>query len=73
MKFTNEAMSIEFCPVCRANANMSITISPKAGADRNGKMKMINVKTYHCESCRFFVRSIGASDFIQKEIPSQAP
>jgi hypothetical protein len=46
----------EFCPHCRTVANMNVTVIPRAIA--GAKMTTITTKTYHCESCGAFVRSI---------------
>jgi len=62
MKCTGEAMSIEFCPLCRTTTNMIITLTPKAIAGPDGKMKTITIKTYHCESCGSFVRNENEED-----------
>jgi hypothetical protein len=37
---------------------MSVTITPRTIAGKDGKMKTMTNKTYHCESCGSFVRSI---------------
>jgi hypothetical protein len=62
MKFTNESISIEYCPFCRTAANMIATVAPQAIACKDGMMKTINTKTYHCGSCGSFVRSIDAQE-----------
>jgi len=51
-------MPREFCPICRTAANMNVTVTPRAIVGKDGKMKAITTRTYHCESCGFFVRSI---------------
>jgi len=51
-------MPSEYCPLCRIAANMNVTVIPRAIAGKDGKMKTITTKTYHCESCGAFVRSI---------------
>jgi len=58
MKFTNESISIEYCLCCRTSADMNVAVTPKGIAGKNGKMKTISTKTYHCGSCGSFVRSI---------------
>jgi hypothetical protein len=37
---------------------MIVTVTPKGITGKDGKMKMITIKAYHCESCRSFVRSM---------------
>jgi hypothetical protein len=37
---------------------MNVTVTPRAIAGKNGKMKTMTNKTYHCESRGSFVRSI---------------
>jgi len=41
---------------------MIVTVTPKGIAVKDGKMKMIAIKAYHCEFCRSFVRSIDEED-----------
>ncbi len=55
-------MPSEFCPFCRTANNMSVTVTPKAIAGKDGKIKKITTKTYHCESCGSFVRSIDEDE-----------
>ncbi len=50
-------MQSQFCPNCRTVANMIETVTRRAIAGHDGKMDMITIKTYHCESCRSFVSS----------------
>ena len=57
MKFTDKAMSVEFCPLCRTSRTVSVTVMPITVTAEDGKIKTIVIKTYHCESCRSFVRS----------------
>ncbi len=52
-------MPSEFCPHCRTASNIKITVTPRAIADKDGKMKTIITNAYHCESCGSFVRSIA--------------
>ncbi|MCK9420677.1 MAG: hypothetical protein M0R70_15035 [Nitrospirae bacterium] len=51
-------MPIEFCHLCRTAANMVVSSTPRTIASKAGKMKTIITKTYHCESCGSFVRSV---------------
>jgi len=51
-------MPSEYCPLCRTAANMKVTVTPRAIVGKDGNMKTIDTKTYHCESCGSFVRSI---------------
>ncbi len=55
-------MPSEFCPLCRTATNMIVTVTSKGIAGKDGKMKMITIKAYHCEFCRSFVRSIYEED-----------
>ncbi len=50
-------MSVEYCPQCRTTTNMGLTVVPKETTGKDGKRKTMSVKTYHCETCRAFVRS----------------
>jgi hypothetical protein len=58
MKCIDKATSIEFCPHCGTSRTMGVTIMPGTVTAEDGKSKVIVVKTYHCESCRSFVRSM---------------
>ncbi len=51
-------MPIEFCRLCRTATNMITTVTPRTIADKDGKMKTMSIKTYHCESCGSFARNI---------------
>ena len=55
-------MPSEYCPLCRIAANMNVTVMPRAIAGKDGKMKTITTKTYHCESCGSFVRNENEED-----------
>ncbi len=55
-------MPSEFCPLCRSATNMSVTVTLRTIAVKDGKMKTMTTKTYHCESCGFFVRSIDENE-----------
>jgi hypothetical protein len=55
-------MSIDYCSVCKTATNMIVTVTRKAIADKDGKMKTITIKSYHCESCRSFIRSTDEKD-----------
>jgi hypothetical protein len=55
-------MPSELCPLCRTAANMMITVTARAIAGRDSKMKTITTRTYHCESCGSFVRSIDEDE-----------
>jgi hypothetical protein len=57
MKCIDKTTSIEYCPYCRTSRTMGVTIMPSALTAEDGTIKVIAVKTYHCESCRSFVRS----------------
>ena len=57
MKCTSKATSIDFCSVCRTANTMIVTFTTKTIVGQDGKTKTIAIKTYHCESCRSFVRS----------------
>jgi hypothetical protein len=57
-----EAMSIEFCPLCRTATNMIVTVSPGTIARKDGKMKTITFKTYHSESCGSFVKTLRTTN-----------
>jgi hypothetical protein len=41
---------------------MAVTVTPRAIAGNDGKIKMITTSTYHCESCGSFVRSIDKEE-----------
>jgi hypothetical protein len=69
MKFTNESMSIEYCPFCRTAANMIATITLKAIGRKDDTMKTITTKTYHCGSCGSFVRSIDEEEDVKSAEP----
>ncbi len=59
MKCIDKTTSIEYCSFCRTSRNMSITMMPRvAAATGDARNKMMIVKTYYCESCRSFVRSM---------------
>ena len=58
MKFTNETVSIEYCPLCRTAASMIATVARQVIACKDGRMKTVSTKTYHCGSCGSFVRSV---------------
>ncbi len=62
MKFTNDFNPIEYCAFCRTAATMNVAAAPLAIAGKNGKIKTIIVKTYHCGSCGSFVRSIDEDE-----------
>ena len=62
MKFTNENVSIEYCPLCRIAANMIATVARKVIACEDDRMKTVSTKTYHCGSCGSFVRSVDDED-----------
>jgi hypothetical protein len=51
-------MPSEFCPLCRTAANMIVSATQRTIVSKDGKMKTITTKAYHCESCASFVRSI---------------
>lgn len=50
-------MQSEYCPICRTITTVMETVVPKVITDNDGDTKVVIVKTYHCESCRSFVRS----------------
>ena len=41
---------------------MVVTVTPRVIAGKDGRMKKITTKTFHCESCGSFVRSIDEDD-----------
>jgi hypothetical protein len=51
-------MPSELCPLCRTITNMIVTVTPRGISGKDGKMKTISTKTYHCGSCGSFVRSV---------------
>ena len=62
MKCISKTMSIDYCSVCKTATNMIVTVTPKAIAGKDGKMETITIKSYHCESCRSFIRSTDERD-----------
>ncbi len=62
MKCISKTMSIDYCSVCKTATNMIVTVTPKAIAGKDGKMETITIKSYHCESCRSFIRSTDEKD-----------
>jgi hypothetical protein len=58
MKYIDKTTAIEYCSVCGSSGTMSITMMPRLkAATEDGGSKVMIVKTYHCESCRSFVRN----------------
>ena len=55
-------MPSEYCPLCGTAANMKVTVIRRAIVDTDGNMTTIDTKTYHCESCGSFVRSIDEKE-----------
>jgi hypothetical protein len=73
MKCIDEnAASVEFCPVCRTSTTMSVSAAPDSVFTSKGKIKIIVFKTFHCESCRSFVRSILRPESKPKSKASRA-
>ncbi|OIP62845.1 MAG: hypothetical protein AUK29_07710 [Nitrospirae bacterium CG2_30_53_67] len=50
-------MPSEFCTICKKITNTVVTVMPRIITGPDGKVETITVKTYHCESCRSFMRS----------------
>ncbi|MBT4497961.1 MAG: hypothetical protein HOC74_09590 [Gemmatimonadetes bacterium] len=50
-------MATAFCPHCRAVRNMSVAISRRKAPGKDGKPTEIETRSFHCETCHFFVRS----------------
>ncbi len=57
-------MPSEFCTICKKITNMAVTVMQRTITGPDGKVETITVKTYHCESCRSFVRSEEAGRYI---------
>lgn len=51
------AVHTAYCPHCRAVTNLSVSVIPTIVTEPDGKEKIVSSRTYHCESCRSFVRS----------------
>jgi hypothetical protein len=51
-------MPREYCSLCRTVVNLSETVTPRTLVGKDGKIKTIITRTYHCDSCGSFVRSI---------------
>ena len=47
----------ELCPICGKIQNMKTTTSEQKEKSKNGKIKIIQTLTYHCEICHGFVKS----------------
>ena len=47
----------ELCPMCRKIANMIISFVMRTVTGADGETKLIKMNTYHCETCRSFVRT----------------
>ncbi len=67
MKCISKTMSIDYCSVCKTATNMIVTVTPKAIAGKDGKMETITIKSYHCESCRSFIRSTDEKGGLMKK------
>ena len=46
-----------YCPHCRIVTNLSVSITLRFIADADGKEETVVSRTYHCETCRSFVRN----------------
>jgi hypothetical protein len=44
------------CPQCRMITNMTVSFMTRAVTGADGRTKFIRIATYHCETCRSFVR-----------------
>ncbi len=53
-------MQRAFCPKCGALRNMEVTTSRRKVTRPDGTKREIVARTYHCETCRAFVRSESA-------------
>ncbi len=50
-------MARELCPACRALTTVRVTVTSKVVTAPDGTKKKVRVETFHCESCRRFIRS----------------
>ena len=50
-------MPLAFCPRCRGSKNMRISVSRRTGTGPDGKPTQVETRSFHCESCHYFVRS----------------
>ncbi|MHA2091952.1 MAG: hypothetical protein ACW98K_13955 [Candidatus Kariarchaeaceae archaeon] len=48
----------EFCPQCRENRIMDISISRREVTDDSGNVQTLVTETFHCAICHTFVRSV---------------
>ena len=46
-----------FCPHCRAERNMQVSVTRRKVTDAEGNTCEVLTRTYHCEVCNTFVRS----------------
>lgn len=46
-----------YCQHCKAVTSLRVTIIPQIVAGTEGHAETVVLRTYHCESCRLFVRS----------------
>lgn len=58
MKCIDRTASVEYCPQCRAVTTMQVRMTPDLVAGEDGRSSILKVTTYHCGSCRSFVRRI---------------
>lgn len=54
----------EFCTRCKKTTNIVVTVIPRIMTGPDRKAETITVRTYHCESCRSFLRSEEAGPCI---------
>ena len=47
----------ELCPKCQTLRTMTVTISRREEVDSEGNKQEIVTRSFHCETCRSFVRS----------------
>lgn len=52
-----EIMNTAYCPICRAVANLSVSITLQTVVGLDGKEEIVVSKTHHCASCLSFVCS----------------
>ncbi len=50
-------MSCEMCPHCRQTREMTLTRSTRSATGADGSARRIRTDSYHCATCRAFVRS----------------
>ena len=50
-------MPMEFCPRCKGNKSMRVTVSQRNETGVDGTPKKIETRSFSCECCNSFVRS----------------